>query len=114
MLTVTADASSIYLNIASTDPFKATVHYLSKGKPCSIAITTETTIVSAKDIKVPKGHYADRERVSSFTDLDGVKVIGTGKCPWDRTHFHIIPGYEEGYGCPLCKGLSYHLEVEYL
>jgi hypothetical protein len=33
-------------------------------------------------------------------------------CPYDGVQFKRVPGYEEGYGCPVCKGLSYHLLLE--
>jgi hypothetical protein len=26
--------------------------------------------------------------------------------------FKDVPGYVKGYGCPICKGLSYHLPLE--
>jgi len=33
------------------------------------------------------------------------------KCPYDGIAFKKVPGYVSGYGCPVCKGLSYHLEL---
>jgi len=38
---------------------------------------------------------------------EGVKM-----CPALGRLFKDVPGYEPGYGCPICKGLSYHLPVE--
>ncbi len=32
-------------------------------------------------------------------------------CPYNRVTFSSIPGYIPGYGCPVCKGLSYHVPV---
>lgn len=36
---------------------------------------------------------------------------GTRMCPHEGAKFKDVPGYVEGYGCPVCKGLSYHLPV---
>ena len=33
-------------------------------------------------------------------------------CPFSETKFHDVPGYVEGYGCPICGGLSYHLRMK--
>jgi hypothetical protein len=30
-------------------------------------------------------------------------------CPFEDVPFKEIPGYEEGSGCPLCKGLAFHI-----
>lgn len=34
------------------------------------------------------------------------------KCPYYNVLFRLVPGYVSGYGCPICKGLSDHLEIE--
>lgn len=36
---------------------------------------------------------------------------GTEMCIFNGTLFKEVPGYDSGYGCPCCKGLSYHIEV---
>jgi len=37
--------------------------------------------------------------------------ITAGPCIFTGIAFKDVPGYEEGYGCPCCKGLREHLEV---
>lgn len=32
-------------------------------------------------------------------------------CPYSGVLFSNVPGYKDGYGCPVCKGLSYHLKI---
>lgn len=33
-------------------------------------------------------------------------------CPYDGIAYRKVPGYMEGYGCPVCKAISfYHLPV---
>jgi len=36
-------------------------------------------------------------------------------CPYNRIPFKQIPGYIEGYGCPVCKSITfYHLKLEWI
>jgi len=43
-----------------------------------------------------------------------IKVEGVveSNCPYAGVLFKDIPDYDPGYGCPVCKGLSYHLDIE--
>ena len=34
-----------------------------------------------------------------------------GPCPFTGIPFKDVPLYDEGYGCPCCKGLSHHLDI---
>jgi len=38
--------------------------------------------------------------------------LGSVECPYEGIVFSMVPGYEPGRGCPVCKGLEYHLRVE--
>lgn len=29
-------------------------------------------------------------------------------CPYDGVAYRDVPGYVEGYGCPVCKAISFH------
>ena len=34
-------------------------------------------------------------------------------CPYDNVFYWEIPGYIEGYGCPVCKAIGpYHLPID--
>ncbi len=36
-------------------------------------------------------------------------------CPYDNITYNHVPGYVEGYGCPVCKAIgTYHLPVSTL
>ena len=35
-------------------------------------------------------------------------LTGWQRCPWDGVAYREVPGYCEGYGCPVCKGLGTH------
>lgn len=35
------------------------------------------------------------------------------RCPYNMIPFRNVPGYEQGYGCPVCKSITfYHLELD--
>ena len=37
---------------------------------------------------------------------------GEKLCPYDGIAYNKVPGYEPGYGCPICKAIGqYHLPV---
>ena len=36
---------------------------------------------------------------------------GIVMCPYEGVKFKLVPGYDAGYGCPVCKGLSYHIPI---
>ena len=63
----------------------------------------------------------DIDKLISDLDIENIwyvkvlkKMLGEKKqmCPHDGVSFEKIPGYVEGYGCPVCKGLSNHLEMD--
>ena len=33
-------------------------------------------------------------------------------CPFDKVPYNLVPGYESGYGCPVCKSIAmYHIAI---
>lgn len=75
---------------------------------------TDVVIILCRDLLSKSDLAALTSRLppeGQVHDLDQLLPPRQIPCPFTGSAFTAVPLYREGYGCPCCKGLSWHLDM---